>query len=107
MEQWALSDNFHLRRLASEGLRPKLPWAEKLDLFVDNPAPVFTILNHLKADPVTFVKKSVANHLTDYLKVNPPAASELIKIWSRTDNEHTRWILRRATRKFPEVYTER
>jgi 3-methyladenine DNA glycosylase AlkC len=105
MEQWALSDNFHLRRLASEGLRPKLPWAPKLDLFVDEPKPVFAILNHLKADPVTFVKKSVANHLTDYLKVNPDAAAEWIEEWSRSDNEHTRWILRRATRNFPDMYT--
>ena len=41
MREWALSDNFHLRRLASEGLRPKLPWAPKLEMFIDDPQPVF------------------------------------------------------------------
>ena len=99
MKTWAKSNNFHLRRLSSEGLRPKLPWASKLDLFIEKPKPVFEILTILKEDPVMFVKKSVANHLTDYLKVNPGAADELIKKWSGTTNEHTQWIIKRATRK--------
>lgn len=96
---WAKSNNFHLRRLASEGLRPKLPWASKLDLFVDNPKPVFQILNMLKKEPVNFVKKSVANHLTDYIKVNPKPTFELIEKWKSINNEHTQWIINYATRK--------
>lgn len=99
MKAWAKSDNFHLRRLSSEGLRPKLPWASKLDLFIDKPKPVFEILTILKADPIRFVQKSVANHLTDYLKVNPKAGCELIKKWQGTTNEHTLWIIKHATRK--------
>ena len=50
MNNWARSSNFHLRRLASEGLRPKLPWAPKLDVFINNPQPVFQVLNILKED---------------------------------------------------------
>lgn len=99
MKNWAVSDNFHLRRLASEGLRPKLPWATKLDLFIENPSPVFEILEILKEDSIHFVKKSVANHLTDYLKVNPKAAGSLISDWQQSDNEHTQWIIKYATRK--------
>jgi 3-methyladenine DNA glycosylase AlkC len=99
MRLWAKSDNFHLRRLASEGLRPKLPWATKLDLFIENPKPVFQILNLLNKEPVKFVKKSVANNLTDYIKVNPGAAFELIDQWRRVDNEHTKWMVSYATRK--------
>lgn len=99
MKIWARSDNFHLRRLASEGLRPKLPWASKLHLFIEKPKPVFEILSILKEDPVRFVKKSVANHLTDYLKVNPKAGYELIKKWLDTTNDHTLWIIKHATRK--------
>ncbi len=101
MKAWAKSDNFHLRRLSSEGLRPKLPWSPKLDLFVKNPKPVFDILSLLKADPIKFVKKSVANHLTDYIKVNPPATYEFLKQLRKTDNEHTLWIIKHATRKHP------
>lgn len=99
MRGWAMSQNFHLRRLASEGLRPKLPWATKLQLFIDNPSPVFEILELLKEDPVHFVKKSVANHITDYLKVNPAAAEKVIADWQQSGNEHTRWIVKYATRK--------
>jgi 3-methyladenine DNA glycosylase AlkC len=99
MKTWAQSENFHLRRLASEGLRPKLPWASKLDLFIDKPSPVFEILELLKADPIKFVKKSVANHLTDYIKVNPEAAFRLIDSWKESDNIHTLWIVKHATRK--------
>lgn len=99
MNTWAESDNFHLRRLASEGLRPKLPWASKLDLFIDNPTPVFEILECLKEDPVYFVKKSVANHITDYLKVNPEAVAPLIDRWKKSGNVHTQWMVKYATRK--------
>ena len=101
MTAWAKSPNFHLRRLASEGLRPKLPWATKLDTFIHNPQPVFAILELLKEDEVMFVKKSVANHLTDWLKVNREPTVELIKRWSKSDHQHTKWIIKRATRKIP------
>ncbi len=99
MTEWAQSDNFHLRRLASEGLRPKLPWATKLETFLNNPEPVFAILEILKEDDVMFVKKSVANHLTDWLKVNKEPTVELIKKWSTSDDRNTKWIIKRATRK--------
>ncbi|SFH65247.1 3-methyladenine DNA glycosylase AlkC [Tindallia magadiensis] len=99
MTEWATSENFHLRRLASEGLRPKLPWAPKLDTFIDNPQPVFAILELLKEDQVMFVKKSVANHLTDWLKVNKEPTAKLIKQWSGSEDKHTQWIIKRATRK--------
>lgn len=99
MRGWATYPSFHLRRLASEELRPKLPWAPKLELFIEDPRPVFGILNLLKEDPVHFVKKSVANHITDYLKVDPDAAEELLANWQHSNNEHTRWIVAYAGRK--------
>ena len=99
IEQWAKSPNFHLRRLSSEGLRPKLPWASKLETFIEAPAPVFKILELLKEDEIVFVKKSVANHLTDWLKVNRTAVLPLIERWQSSENPHTQWIIKRATRK--------
>lgn len=100
MKAWAQSDNFHLRRLASEGLRPKLPWAPKLDEFVADPTPVFEILELLKAEPVKFVQKSVANHLTDYLKVNPEPTRKLLARWAKSSDKNTQWIVKHATRKY-------
>jgi 3-methyladenine DNA glycosylase AlkC len=99
LTNWAQSENFHLRRLASEGSRPKLPWSTKLDIFVENPKPVFNILSILKEDHIKFVQKSVANNITDYLKVNFEAARRLLKEWSRSTNKNTQWIIKHATRK--------
>ncbi len=99
MKKWSKSKNFHLRRLASEGLRPKLPWATKLDTFIQNPIPVFKILEILKEDPIKFVQKSVANHMTDYLKVNPGPTTKLLKEWNLSENKNTKWIVKHATRK--------
>lgn len=98
MKKWAVSDNFHVRRLASEGLRPKLPWASKLEIFIENPEPVFEILELLKEDRVKFVQKSVANHVRDYVKVNPAAAEKLIKSWKKSLNPYTQWIIKHAER---------
>ncbi len=95
---WAQSDNFHLRRLASEGLRPKLPWATKLDVWNDNPKPVFEILELLKGDSIKFVKKSVANHMRDWIKVNPQAAHKILRTWAKSKNEHTQWIVKYSQR---------
>jgi 3-methyladenine DNA glycosylase AlkC len=95
----ARSENFHLRRLASEGSRPKLPWSTKLDTFINNPEPVFKILSILKEDPIKFVQKSVANNITDYLKVNYEAARKLLIDWSTSNNKNTQWIIKHSTRK--------
>ncbi len=103
MHKWAKSPDFHLRRLASEGLRPKLPWAPKLETFVHNPQPVFDILDILKEDDILFVKKSVANHLTDWLKLNLQATSIFMEDWYQSDNRHTQWILQQATRKIKPI----
>lgn len=96
--KWAKSKHFHLRRLSSEGLRPKLPWAPKLDVWNDNPKPIFAILELLKEDEVKFVKKSVANHVRDWVKVRPKETKKLISDWSKSKNEHTKWILKHAMR---------
>ncbi|MBK9708645.1 MAG: DNA alkylation repair protein [Acidobacteria bacterium] len=99
LKLWAKSNSFHLRRLASEGSRPKLPWSTKLDTFIEKPEPVFEILNILKEDEIKFVQKSVANNITDYLKVNFEKTKELIIDWSRSNNKNTKWIVKHATRK--------
>lgn len=99
MYVWSKSNNFHLRRLASEGCRPKLPWSKKLDEFIKNPKPVFKILKNLMKDDVKFVQKSVANNLADYLKVNKPKAVEFINEYIDSDNKNTKWIIKHATRK--------
>lgn len=99
MKKWSKSKNFHLRRLASEGCRPKLPWARKLEIFIEKPKPVFDILAILMEDEIKFVQKSVANNIADYLKVNKKVALEFIKKYKNSKNKNTQWILKHATRK--------
>jgi len=98
LQQWSKSKNFHLRRLSAEGSRPKLPWSTKLDTFIENPQPIFKVLENLMQDEVKFVQKSVANNIADYLKVNKPAANNFINKFKDSNNKNTVWILKHAQR---------
>ena len=98
MKRWAKDKNFHPRRLASEGLRPKLPWAKKLDVFLNEPQPVFDILELLKEDPTKYVQKSVGNHLNDMLKERPEPTFALLEQWAKSEHKSTKWIVKHALR---------
>lgn len=97
MEQWSRDENEHVRRLASEGCRPRLPWSFRLDALITDPSPVAPILENLKADPSLYVRKSVANHLNDITKDHPEWVLERIARWP-LENPHTAWIAKRALR---------
>ncbi|GGN95412.1 DNA alkylation repair protein [Saccharibacillus kuerlensis] len=97
MRKWTSSDNEHVRRLASEGCRPRLPWGQSLPLFKRNPAPVLDILERLKRDPSLYVRKSVANNLNDISKDNPRQVKETAYRWYGSD-PLTDWIVRRGCR---------
>ncbi|MDF2569743.1 MAG: yhaZ [Sporomusa sp.] len=97
MEEWAKHPNEHVRRLASEGCRPRLPWGEALSLFKRDPAPVLRVLELLKADPSPYVRKSVANNLNDITKDHPAVVLETACRWKGM-NPHTDWIVRHACR---------
>ena len=97
MQTWSLDANDHVRRLASEGSRPRLPWSFRLADVQANPQLCASILDNLKADPSLYVRKSVANHLNDITKDHPDWVLTLIEGWS-LDNPHTAWIARHALR---------
>lgn len=95
--EWSKSKNHHIRRLSSEGSRPKLPWAPPLREFIKNPKPVLPILENLKNDESLYVRKSVANHLNDISKNHPELVLEIAKKWyGKTKN--TDWIVKQALR---------
>jgi 3-methyladenine DNA glycosylase AlkC len=71
LRDFAEDENEHVRRLASEGSRPRLPWSFRLSAFAADPSLAFPILDRLKADPSLYVRKSVANHLNDISKDHP------------------------------------
>lgn len=97
MNKWAEDKNHHVRRLASEGSRPRLPWSFKLDEVIKDPKVTRSILEKLKADEELYVKKSVANHLNDISKENTDYMLGLINTWDKT-NPHTAWIIKHASR---------
>lgn len=97
MHDWSLDDNEHVRRLASEGSRPRLPWSFRLEPIQADPTLAAKILDNLKADNSLYVRKSVANHLNDITKDHPDWVLDLIEGWS-LENRHTAWIARHALR---------
>ncbi len=97
MSVWALHKNEHVRRLASEGCRPGLPWAQSLPRFKKDPSPVLAILKQLKADPSLYVRKSVANNLNDISKTHPDLITTIAKDWYGK-NKYTDWIVKHGCR---------
>jgi 3-methyladenine DNA glycosylase AlkC len=87
LEMCAKSDNYHERRLASEGLRGKLPWAKKLNIAYDEP------LRHLEllyGDKTRYVTRSVANHLNDIVKIDATLVLETLKRWKKSKKQETK-----------------
>ena len=97
LSKWSTHKNEHLRRLASEGTRPKLPWASPLRDFIADPTPCLPILENLKNDNSLYVRKSVANHLNDISKSQPQLVLKITNQWYGKTN-HTNWIVKHALR---------
>lgn len=97
MFQWSKHDNEHVRRLASEGCRPRLPWGQALPSFQKNPTPILRILEQLKADSSPYVRKSVANNLNDISKTHPDLVVNIANNWYG-NNKHTDWIVKHGCR---------
>ncbi|MED3962384.1 DNA alkylation repair protein [Niallia taxi] len=97
MEVWASSENEHIRRLASEGCRPRLPWGLSVPALKKEPAPVLVILEKLKEDESLYVRKSVANNLNDISRINPDLAVKIAESWYG-ENQKTNWIIKHACR---------
>ncbi|MEL6452737.1 MAG: DNA alkylation repair protein [Pseudomonadota bacterium] len=98
LRDWAVDDNYHVRRLVSEGTRPKLPWARKVDLRLDQTLP---LLDLLQADGARFVTRSVANHLNDISKTDAQAVLDRLAAWeeeSTQDPKERAWMQRHALR---------
>lgn len=97
MLSWSKHKNLHVRRLASEGSRPRLPWAIALTAFKKNPKPVLPILENLKMDESEYVRRSVANNLNDISKDHPEVLLMIAKKW-KGKSEDTDAIIKHASR---------
>lgn len=82
MLKWSKHESSLVRRLSSEGIRPRLPWAMALPELKKNPAAILPILENLKHDADESVRRSVANNLNDIAKDNPHVVVEIARKWS-------------------------
>ena len=98
LQQWATDPNVHVRRLVSEGTRPRLPWARRLRAYQEDPAPVIRLLEMLKDDPHRYVQRSVANSLNDISKDHPDIAVDVCRRWSAGAGDGREWTVRHALR---------
>lgn len=100
---WSTDKHYHVRRLASEGTRPKLPWAQKITTPITTPIP---ILDHLFFDPTRFVTRSVANHINDISKTDPDLAINTLSRWKNTKQQNPKemdYILRHSLRSLVKL----
>ncbi|MFA6053406.1 MAG: DNA alkylation repair protein [Methylobacter sp.] len=96
--EWTSDPDPHVRRLCSEGSRPRLPWAVRIPAFISNPAPVLPILEALKDDQNLYVRRSVANHLGDIAKDHPEMVFEICERWLIESSNEVKWLIRHALR---------
>lgn len=96
--EWVSDPDPHIRRLCSEGTRPRLPWAPRLHSFITDPSPVLPILEQLKDDENLYVRRSVANHLGDIAKDHPDLVFDICRDWLRDADKQRKWLIRHALR---------
>lgn len=98
LRSWAKDPSVHVRRLVSEGTRPRLPWAPRLPEFQRDPGPVLDLLELLKDDSERYVQRSVANNLNDIAKDHPELVVAVCERWSKAATDGRRWIVKHALR---------
>jgi 3-methyladenine DNA glycosylase AlkC len=98
LQRWVRDPNEHVRRLVSEGSRPRLPWGLRLQALVQDPSPTLPLLLALQDDPSEYVRRSVANHLNDIAKDHPERVADWLEAHLPDASSERRQLLRRASR---------
>ncbi len=98
LKTWLENPNQHVRRLISEGTRPRLPWGMQLTEFVKDPTPVIELLEALKDDDEEYVRRSVANNLNDIAKDHPDLVTKIAKDWLKNADKNRERLVKHACR---------
>lgn len=98
LDGWLDDPNRHVRRLISEGTRPRLPWAMQLPALIADPSPVLPLLTRLRDDPEAYVRRSVANHLNDISKDHPGLVTDIARDWMKGAGKDRQTLIRHACR---------
>jgi 3-methyladenine DNA glycosylase AlkC len=98
LDTWTADTSLHVRRLVSEGTRPRLPWAMQLPAFIKDPSPVLRLLEKLKDDDEEYVRRSVANNLNDIAKDHPDLVADIADLWMKDANKNRKRLVSHACR---------
>jgi 3-methyladenine DNA glycosylase AlkC len=98
LEKWTRDKDHHVRRLVSEGTRPRLPWAMMLPQFIEDPGPIILLLEKLKDDESEYVRRSVANNLNDISKDHPDLIAKIARNWLIKSSPQRKKLIRHACR---------
>lgn len=98
LHRWVEDPDLHVRRLCSEGTRPRLPWGMRLTDAVADPSRGLELLDRLVDDPEPYVRRSVANHLNDVSKDHPERAVQVARAWLADPTPEREQVVRRALR---------
>ncbi len=98
LQEWTSDTNHHVRRLVSEGTRPRLPWAMRLPAFIENPGLILPLLESLKDDDEEYVRRSVANNLNDIAKDHPDIIALTARQWLKGADKNREKLVRHACR---------
>ncbi|MFY0674985.1 MAG: DNA alkylation repair protein [Bacteroidia bacterium] len=103
---WAKDENEHVRRLASEGSRPRLPWGQAIKALKQDPAPILELLDSLKDDESEYVRRSAANNVNDISKDHPELVIEIAESWIGKSKE-VDWVVKHACRTLLKAGNQR
>ncbi|MHA7299131.1 DNA alkylation repair protein [Pseudarthrobacter sp. MDT3-1] len=98
IQGWTGHPDEHVRRLASEGTRPYLPWAVRVPAVVLHPEASLPVLDALYRDPSEYVRRSVANHLNDLARHAPKVVVATAARWLSAPDANTAWVVRHGLR---------
>ena len=98
LREWTSDPNKHVRRLVSEGTRPRLPWGMRLPAFIEDPTPLLPLLEALKDDDEEYVRRSVANNLNDIAKDHPDMVAGIAGAWLKNASKDRKRLIKHACR---------
>ncbi len=109
LKQWVQDPDEHVRRLVSEGTRPRLPWGKRVQRLIESPEPGLRLISVLRDDASLYVRRSVANHMNDIAKDHPHRVIDVCQSWAAGADENRKWLIQHALRTlvkkgYPEVF---
>ncbi|CAG9623317.1 putative protein YhaZ [Sutcliffiella rhizosphaerae] len=107
LHKWTTNGNSHIRRLASEGTRPRLPWAKHMNVLCGDVTINLSLLEKLITDESPYVRKSVGNHLNDLSKMYEQEVLRWMENMYTIHGRKVKWVIKHGLRSLLKDRNER